>query len=353
MGLTRALVSIPAGVAALALALGSILWADEVVHMSEVEVTEKVDPPSWRYAETGAFRVWSLLEDSETLRMLGGEMACWSVIPQSLVDLSGRKVILIYTDHTLVQPAIPAVETLPQRQVRIGETSFQNVFVRVSDDYVVQVANLSNISQFQVFGKDVVLTVLGLNRNRMPWWLREALIGRYGLFEKGMNLFGPDDYLKLRELQGWPELSDEEVADLELVPMAQLLSEDWPDAEADPEAFDRWSAQSVLFVQWLVGGRGAREEHWASFRRIATYSLHYPIVEPAFAQETGFSFAEVEEELRRYLPRAVHINQIVRVPDVYHLGDLRLRTASVVSKDLVEEVKELLAGFGEFEPTAD
>ncbi len=281
--------------------------------------------------------------------MLSGELSCWSVLPQSLVELNGRSVVLIYTDQSLVRPAIPAFEILPKREIRVGETAFKNVYVNVTDDRVVQVANLANLSQFRSFGDDIVLTVLRLNRDRMPRWLREALIGRYGLFGEGMEVHSPSNLLKLRQLQGWPPLTENEATEVELVPLAKLLSNNWPSAEGAPEAFDRWSAQSALFVQWLVGGRGAREEHWESFRRIATYSLQYPILEPAFVEETGFTFAEVETELRRYLPRAVHINQIVRVPDMFKLRDLNLRTASTLSKDLVDEVRDLLASFGEFE----
>ncbi len=352
MCLSRARSSIPTGVVALALALGSSLWADEVVHMSKVQVTEKIDPPSWRYAEVGAFRIWSLLEDSETQNSVTAELACWSAFPPVLVELNGRKVVLIYTNQSLVLPVIPEVEALSKKEQRIGENLTHNTYIRITDDAVVAVANLTSLSRLRHFDHDIARTVIGLNRDQMPLWLSEALIGRYGLFENGIPLNNQTEKMTLRELQGWPELSEEEAAAIELVPMAQLLSHDWPDAEENPEAFDRWSAQAALFVQWLVGGRGTREEHWASFRRIATYSLHYPIVEAAFAQETGFSFAEVENELRRYLPRAVHINQIVRVPDVYHLGDLKLRTASTVSRDLIEEVNELLAGFGEFAPAS-
>ncbi|MCW5549960.1 MAG: STN domain-containing protein [Opitutaceae bacterium] len=105
--------------------------------------------------------------------------------------------------------------------------------------------------------------------------------------------------------------------DLILRPLAEMFEQD-PPPHGDPRR-EQWRAQAALFLRWALDS-GARHTRWPRLWDLVAQAGREPLKEADFRRAFRMGYAQAENELRRYLPKAqrhaVELRPVRFAPDL-------------------------------------
>lgn len=89
--------------------------------------------------------------------------------------------------------------------------------------------------------------------------------------------------------------------EVSLRPLAEILEQD-PPPRGDPRR-ELWQAQAALFLRWALDS-GTRHTRWPQLWELVAQAGREPLNEAGFRRAFRMGYAQAENELRRYLPKA-------------------------------------------------
>jgi hypothetical protein len=293
---------------------------DRVVDLPPLVVEEAATPLRWRHADLPGKEILSACPDAVTrdfLRrlQLQTDLLAWLLPPPYQASSVIPDTYLLLSADTPRATSAEILNELLQR--RTGERSARGTVPRVATDRIRFLPNLRMLDVDATvvfvllddeeeaggfsFTIERVRQLLTQRRPRLPPWLVQGLLQLY-----------PELSFENEELRAdparWPALAEsrdsgDQDSTAALLPMAALLA--WRPAEpgsAPALAAEQRDAQSALFVRWaLIDGQPARR---AAFWRLVDRLENEPVTDSLLRAEFGLGFADLDEALRLYLPRA-------------------------------------------------
>lgn len=301
---------------------------DRVVDLPPLVVEESATPLRWRHADLPGKEVLSACPDAVTrdfLRrlQLQTNLLAWLLPPSYQASSVIPDTYLLLSTDTPRATSAEILHELLQR--RHGDRSVRGPAPRVATDGIRFLPNLRLLDVDATvvfvllddeeetggfsFTIERVRQLLVQRRPRLPPWLVQGLLQLY-----------PELSFESEELRAdparWPARAEKpetagEDAPTDLVPMATLLA--WRASEPGTTpalAVEHRDAQSALFVRWaLIDGTPARR---TAFWRLVDRLEREPATDSLLRAELGLDFAELDEALRLFLPRARHERRRIR-----------------------------------------
>jgi hypothetical protein len=292
--------------------------------------TVEGEPVSWRYARAGNIEVLSSCTDDVTNRVIQQihrlHEALEQIVPPEFIFKSDQPVIYVLhsdRDHASLPPELLEKLRRQEKKESADNTLVWNIGIMRSyifwdvDSraiYFILNEGAFMVGRLSIRG-DYLHQMMERRSPSLPEWYVQGMVELYStitLDPYGARTFAmeiknrhpiPGGVAKFKPFV-W--LSDVETQALRkrhdpgLVPLADLITGPAPGA-AD-QARRPWRAQGALFVRWALGeAKNGREALWNLVRRADTHAL----TETDFEECFGLSFAEADEKLRRYLPKAL------------------------------------------------
>ncbi len=282
---------------------------------------------TWRYARVGRFEVLSACTESATHRAIEQihrlHEALGLLLPEEFqARLAVSELYVLHSDHRDLKLS----EELMTEIRRLGEgrmTSLMHDAVGGSGGWLkrnhafwdydghatyLKVDEAGLLNGQLTLGAEYLRNVLERRVPALPPWLIEGMMELYRITT--LDPYGvKSPMFEVREgnegrpggvarvAPGRTVFSSLVGRDEGMLPMAKLLAADPPAREA-PE-YVRWRAQAALFVRWALEGK-RQAALWDYVRQ----SERAAPGETDFQRVFQFDYAQMDDELRRYLPKA-------------------------------------------------
>lgn len=318
----------------------------DIIHMDPIVVeATRIDGRPWKYASIPGFEIISKCQDSKTYgyinSILLGQKIEQSMFPSGcLTPVSTPIPVILYdrepnTSGNLIPLPTPTV-TLSEQEFLGGLINYQGGPVIEADelDYPIICENLydsPNLDAPSSFRVSDLRFRLSHRAPKFPPWLIAGLIGKYGVYSRLQIILEANsrNYTAAR----WGSAAETESIRSGKPPTTKCLpiqSLFFPGNYGPNYDSDLWSAEAALFVRWALFGRpehsiSQRKAFWTFINKATDEGR---ITEQMFHECFGFGYAEMQNILQAYIPRAVK-NMIHEdfIP-VIHRPDIKLREAT-------------------------
>lgn len=292
--------------------------------------TVEGEPISWRYARAGNIEVLSSCTDDVTNRVIQQihrlHEALEQIVPPEFIFQSDQPIVYVLhsdRDHASLPPELMEKLRQQEKKESAANTLIWNIGIMRSyifwdvDSraiYFILNEGAFMVGRLSIRG-DYLHQMMERRSPSLPAWYIQGMVELYStitLDPYGARAFAMEIKNRHRipggvaKFKPFVWLSEEETQSMRkghepgLVPLADLITGSAPTA-ADLSRRN-WRAQGALFVRWALDDvKNGREALWDLLRRSDDHAL----TETDFKECFGLSFAEADEKLRRYLPKAV------------------------------------------------
>jgi hypothetical protein len=296
--------------------------ASEAVTVMEPFIVLASKGPPWRYFTVPGFEVLSRCPDrfnEAYARALQRSVAARAAVlpPDFFADLATPVKILLYNKppesgftFSRSKPIDLQMSPLGDALEGAGVIEETSPVVAGDGDTFIICGNYWNlISSMTDLSIDPDTDLrLQLRTPAFPAWFKAGATGRYGVFAH--RILQPA--ASGRSIAAWPNAfwisRDETVAirknpkhPRESLSLAELFG-----GSGRGRRQDLWNSEAALFVRWGLFGRDAGGNGYRNiFLRFVERATRDPVTEQLFRECFGLGFAEAQQKLDDYLPRAV------------------------------------------------
>ncbi|HVW22299.1 MAG TPA: hypothetical protein VHC86_13885 [Opitutaceae bacterium] len=287
--------------------------------------------PQWRYGEAPGLRVLSCCDD-DTSRDFAErnfrqqEMLDELVAADLQMSSSAPVVMILYDQRYRAALASEVVDEMNRMaphsdpsatgvsgvglvpHLRLSDPDSTEIYLLLEDkapDLSTKGRRLETGGGYETleFSADYVAMLLDGRTPQLPPWFRAGLLRLY------QDVRFDGSRIEIEPFEWLPPADGDFLANTlafgsELLPPAEIFSPSvLPDgSDPLPVRARAWAAESALFIRWALEGRGhpRREALWRFVRQASAA----PATEAMFRQCFGLGYAELAEQLARYLPDA-------------------------------------------------
>lgn len=322
--------------------------------------TVEGETKAWRYARMGNIEVLSACMDDVTRRVIQQlfrlDEALGQIIPPDLLfNAANPDLYVLHSDADKAAVPQALIDRLKQQEEKTpGATNLVwNIGIMSSYGfwdmdgraiYFILNEGAFMVGRLSIRG-DYLRQLLERRVPAMPAWFIEGVLELYptvSLEPYGATTFAMEIKNRHKIPGGMVRVapfvweSTEETMAIrkghrpDLLPLSDLFSEP---PLAGTEAYRAWKAQAALFVRWaLEDARKGREALWQLVRLADTKQP----AEADFKACFGLSYAEAQDDLRRYLPKAIRREFELKPKQFADMPEYNLRLATELDVSIVK-----------------
>lgn len=340
--LTRTALQLTALCATVGAAQGENSRDEELVKLAPFIVSETAEGLDWYYAAVPGFEILTLCDESLTKEFVEAQMKGSLFLPESL---RGER-----TDPVQVVLWGGKISSLkPARRVSYQRSGYDfgfdstgwyvpNVIAATDRDVAYLAANFSALDFYESVAIHCARLQLEESSPAAPAWLREGLVGAWGLFPGDLGIQAINarnvamgssralDRIRLPRLP-WPQAA----SSTEIVSMKHFF-ESWERNVTEMSRDDLSRAQAGLLLRWALFGPRMNSDFAQRFWEFVERARWNPVTEDAFKATLGVNYQEAEQELRNFAQRARSESPYIAIPrlgdDLPAVAGLALRRAT-------------------------
>lgn len=315
-------------------------------------VTEVREGLSWVYGVADGCEVLALSDDALTRQFVQAQGRGTWFFPRPLREVRSEPVRLLLWGGK--EAPLP-----PAKRMGYGASGYDfgwqtrgwfvpNVIAGANAGTAYISANLASIDRYETTAIHLARLLLGESAPAYPAWVREGMVGDWGLFPGDLGVQQVarqgSDTEPLTSIRlprpPWPG----EMPEIRPVCLVELLAR-WS-REAPEAPYDaRCCAEAGLFARWALFGPEMGAERTAAFWGLAEWARSRPVTEEVFRSYFGLGFAEAEKKIEEWAVQARWESPWIRVQSVgrSEASELRMRPATEA------EVTRLKGGFERLE----
>jgi hypothetical protein len=324
---------------------------EDIVALPAISVSGDKRP--WRYASLPRFEILTRASDERTYDLLLCYLRSWlvegAVIPREWLRESPvpYTIIIDDTDPATSGPTVTTPNLTRADNFDAFGWTLMN-WGHAQNDLAGRVTPLTG----WIHVADDDITVLGANLHGglpakiaptwldrldrgvpgLPGWVMAGLVGRFGLFEDGLNpvlifvIYTSNDFTAPRDaaiFRGIRWISTAETkrlgrnlrtAEIPFIPLREFFSESSP----PPEQEALWESQAGLIVRWGLLGTNRRVDHErrARFVKFVDRQRSEPVTEKMLIECFGQGYAGMEKELKAYLRKTLGMEIQFTMPNM-------------------------------------
>jgi hypothetical protein len=316
------------GVFLLSAACGPIVSAvDEApvrVVLPPFEVTAMRDDLGWEYGAAEGAEVLTLCSRSYSRDFAEALLRARQLVPREFLAEWSTPPAVVLIDLNVAKLAVApaAVRQAPGlSRLGLGWYGAQG-FITNSDNDSLVVAGA-------VRDEPAIGRVLVPWLNKSFWaaapahaaWLREGLFGTHGLFFE-LGRYPREDRMRVASLlwvneQQTDALKRADTPDPHLLPWDKFFNGPPPDRAQQPEEFELWRSQAVLFCRWALLADKVRPTEVDAFWRWAYAAGRHAVMEDEFRRVFGYDYVNATRAMLAYLRVSVREPQDFSIPGLH------------------------------------
>ncbi|MBX3737596.1 MAG: hypothetical protein KF715_12945 [Candidatus Didemnitutus sp.] len=331
--------------------------ADDVVKLAPFVVQENADGLSWQFASVNGFEILTLCSESLSREFVEAQARGALFLPESLQD-GGNEPVQVVLWGGKRSPLKPTrkrsyLESGYDFGFKSDGWFIPNVIARSDGSAVYLSANLSAVDSYEHAAIHYARSLLERNRPVTPLWLKEGLVGTWGLFPGDLGIQSVHqrdatgfvgksvDLIRLPCLP-WPaDFSPED-----LIPWNRFFT-DWQKNASMVSRDSRYCAQAGLLLRWALFGSRTTPDFTRRFWMFVAHARSQPTTGMSFQAVFGIDDAQAEAELVEFARRARAESPYVAVP---HLSDALPAFAHLSFRSATEgEIARLKGNFERME----
>lgn len=302
--------------------------SDELVKLMPFVVNGETENLDWHYAALPGFEILALCDESLARAFVEAQMKGSLFLPESLqvVRSTPVQVVLWGGKKSPLKPTkrVSYHEGGYDFGSNSGGWYVPNVIAATDRDIAYLSANFSALDLYESAAIHLARLQLEESAPAAPAWLREGLVGAWGLFPGDLGI-------QVGNARN-PVTGNPRALDMILLPRLP-----WPQAEPSAEIgslkqfFESWErngpetarddlrrAQAGLLVRWALFGPRMNKGFAPRFWGLVEHARCHPVTEDAFKATLGIDYREAEQELRDFARRSRSESPYIGTP---RLGD--------------------------------
>lgn len=316
--------------------------SDELVKLLPFVVNEETEGLDWHYAAAPGFEILALCDESLVRAFLEAQMKGSLFLPESLqvVRSTPVQVVLWGGKKSPLKPTNRVSYHKGGYDFGLNSQGWYvpNVIAATDRDFAYLSANFSALDFYEFAAIHLARLQLEESAPAAPAWLREGLVGLWGLFPGDLGIQVSTarnpvtgnpralDMILLPRLL-WPQVAPT----AEIVSLKQFF-ESWERDGSETAHNDLRRAQAGLLLRWALFGPHMNKGFAPRFWGLVERARWHPMTEDAFKAVLGIDYREAEQELREFARRSRSESSYIATPqlsdDLPALAGFALRRAT-------------------------